>query len=355
MVATTRKRRSAERPAHTRMSERNWEQFLVERSTDGIVVVGAGDRILEFNPAAEQIFGAQAEAVLGSSVGRFVPERFRQGHSDLIASFLDGAGPAREMLAREPVPALRASGEEFFADIALIPLTIDNEPAVACIVRDVTQRLKNEAAHLQSERLESVRLLSAGLAHDFNNILTAIMGNAEFVLREVGEDSAATVALHDIQQAGRRAAEMVQQMLRFAGKADSERQAVDSGSVVIEMCRLLRPSVGPNVTLYTDIEPGVAAVSADPTSIRQIIMNLVVNAAEAIGQNRGQVVVSMRGVRADAKRLKEFHGFTRPTPGEYVELQVSDNGPGMDRATRARSFRQSSPGEVSVSPRCWAS
>lgn len=338
MVTTDGDSRRVHAPAHTRMTERTWEHFLVQQVTDGVIVIGAGDNILQFNPAAEAIFRISASEVLGTSVGQFVPERFREHHGELVTAFLDSESAPREMLNREPVPALRADGEEFFADIALVPLTIDGAPAAACVVRDVTRRLDAEAANLQAERLESLRILSAGLAHDFNNILTTIMGNAEYAMIEVGDDSPAYLALHDIKQAGARAAEMVQQMLRFAGRSEVELEHVDVGPVVLEMCRLLQPSLRHGINLATDVPAHSPCVLADHTSIRQIVMNLVMNAAEAIGSGHGSIIVAVAEKSPDRRTLRGFRGLPASIAGPFVAISVTDDGPGMDRATRDRIF-----------------
>lgn len=338
MVTTRGDRRLELAPGATRMTERTWEHFLVQQVTDGIIVVGAGDRILEFNPAAEAIFRISAGEVLGTSVNQFVPERYHAHHGGLIAGFLDVENAPREMLNRKPVPAVRADGEEFFAEIALVPLVMDGAPAAACVVRDVTRRLDAEAAALQADRLESLRMLSAGLAHDFNNILATMMGNAEYAMIEVGEDSPAYLALSDIKQAGRRAAEMVQQMLRFAGRADAAPERVEVGPVVVEMCRLLRPSLQPGVSLVTDMPAQSPCVLADQTSIRQIVMNLVMNAAEAIGTGHGQIVVSISLKPADRRATRGFNALPLNANGPFVCVSVSDDGPGMDKVTRDRIF-----------------
>lgn len=229
-------------------------------------------------------------------------------------------------------------GEEFFADIALVPLSMDGAPAAACVVRDVTRRMDAEAANMQAERLESLRMLSAGLAHDFNNILTTIMGNAEYAMIEVGDDSPAYLALHDIKQAGARAAEMVQQMLRFAGRAESSVAAVEVGPVVLEMCRLLRPSLVPGVNLITDVPAQSPCVLADNTSIRQVVMNLVMNASEAIGSRGGTVTIAVSVLPGERRAPRNFHGLAPSAPGPFACISVTDDGPGMDEATRSRIF-----------------
>lgn len=318
--------------------ERNWERFLVERSVDGIVVVSSDGVISELNPAAEHIFRATAKEAVGQPVERFVPARLRARHRELVADFYASDRHAHEMQDRQPVAALRLDGTEFFADIALIPIVRNGAPAIACVVRDVTERIDAEAAALQAEKLEALRMLSAGLAHDFNNILATIIGNADLARAFVGSDSPAFLPLHDIRKAGERAAEMVQQMLRFAGRGDAGTTTAEVGEVIVEMLRLLRSSLKANVTCLTDIEAGLPPVGVDPTSVRQIVMNLVVNAAEAIGEAEGRIVVGAHRVYADRRTLRSCYGAGNARAGEFVIIEVADTGPGMDRATRAHLF-----------------
>lgn len=239
---------------------------------------------------------------------------------------------------RDPVAALRADGEEFFAEISLVPVAMEGGIGAACIARDITERLRVEAAVLQAEKLESLRMLSAGLAHDFNNILTTVLGNADIALQYAEPDTPAYMALVDIRLAGKRAAEMVQQMLRFAGKAEHEMAEIDLNTTVVEMARLLRASVKPTVTPRLDLTPGVPAFTGDETGVRQVVMNLIFNALEAIGDAPATLTVGTSVIRADRRYLRATTAGNAAHPGTYAVLTVSDTGPGIDAETRARIF-----------------
>jgi PAS domain S-box-containing protein len=321
----------------------SWEEAAVAGSPDGILLVDSQGCIVRMNAAAEQIFRLPAGRAAGRRVQEFVPERFRERHADLMASFVGAAIGPRGMAEREPIPALRANGEEFMAEIALIPVVLEGTPGTVCIVRDVTGRLEMEAALIRAEKLESLRVLSAGLAHDFNNILSAVIGNAEFAMRLVEEDSPARLALHDIREAGRRAAEMVQQMLRFAGRGEAAPEALDLTDLVRDMLQLLRGSIGPRIRTLTDFAPEPVVVVADAVGIRQVVMNLVVNASEAMAERGGQLTVRTGRQYLDRRAIRACqrttcHGCGAAAPGTYAFFEVEDTGVGMDPATRERIF-----------------
>ena len=320
-----------------------WQEAVVAGAPDGVLLVDGAGRIRAMNPAAEQIFGMTAEDAAGRSVQAFVPERMREQHAGLMMDFFATAFSPRGMQDRAPVAAVRADGREFMAEIALIPVGVGEERMVACIVRDVTEQLQMQAAAARAERLESLRVLSAGLAHDFNNILTAISGNAEFGIALTDEGSPLRMALEDIREAGRRAAEMVRQMLRFAGGGELAREPVDLAAAAKETLHLVRGALGNGVTATTDLPEEPVVVMADPVGIRQVLMNLIINASEAMAEGGGTLTVRVghqRVTRAylDRCRQRTCFGCADAQPGAYACLEVADTGVGMDAATLERIF-----------------
>lgn len=320
----------------------SWREAVVAGSPDGVLLVGRDGRIADANPAAERIFGTAPGGLAGRPVQEFVPARLRDRHAAEMAEFFTTAVSARGMAERGAVPAVRADGQEFMAEIALIPVTVEGAGAVACIVRDATERLEMEAALVRAEKLESLRVLSAGLAHDFNNILATVIGNAEFGLQVTDEDSPARLALHDIREAGRRAAEMVQQMLRFAGQGETAREPVELSLLAGETLQLLRSALGPGVRVRTHFSRAPVVVIGDVVGIRQVLMNLVINAGEAM---RGNGVLTVRtglqevtGRYLRSCRRVTCHGCGAAVPGPYGVIEVADTGVGMDAATRERIF-----------------
>ncbi|WP_322817479.1 ATP-binding protein [Tepidiforma sp.] len=328
---------------HVGDAAQSWLEATVAGAPDGVLLIDRVGCIVRMNAAAERIFGLPSRDAVGRSVQEFVPLRFRERHAEQMESFVTTAVGPRGMQERQPIPALRANGEEFMAEVALIPVTLEGMPCTVCIVRDVTARLEMEAALIRAEKLESLRVLSAGLAHDFNNILAAVVGNAEFALLLVEEDSPVHLALHDIREAGRRAAEIVQQMIRFAGKGAPAPERLELSGIVGETLQLLRGSVGARVRTVTDFATEPVFVVADAVSIRQVVMNLVVNAAEAMAGQGGQLTVRTGRRLLDKRAIRACQratcrGCGAAAPGMYALLEVVDTGVGMDAATRERIF-----------------
>ncbi len=203
---------------------------------------------------------------------------------------------------------------------------------------DITARRRAEEAVLQAQKLESLSVLAGGIAHDFNNLLVSILGNAGLALLELSPESPARESIEDIQAAGQRAAELARQMLAYSGKGHFVVQRIDLSQIVREMTHLLRASIGKSAALRFDSPPSLPAVEADATQLRQVVMNLVLNASDAIGDQEGVIRVSTgvrHATRADLAR--EFARDDLPG-GDYVFLEVADTGVGMDAETRSRIF-----------------
>ncbi|MCK9518595.1 MAG: PAS domain S-box protein, partial [Dehalococcoidia bacterium] len=206
------------------------------------------------------------------------------------------------------------------------------------VATDITERRRTEEALLQAQKLESLGVLAGGVAHDFNNLLVGIMGNAGLALLDLPEGSPAREAIHAIQTAGQRAADLARQMLAYSGKGRFVIEPVDLNALVHEMGQLLRVSIPKNATLRYALDAGLPPVDADATQLRQVVMNLVVNAADAIGERDGIITIATTLVEADRALLAESFLSPELEPGTYVSLEVRDTGVGMDGATRARIF-----------------
>ncbi|MFB3827793.1 MAG: PAS domain S-box protein [Bryobacteraceae bacterium] len=200
---------------------------------------------------------------------------------------------------------------------------------------DITEQRNAEEAHRNAQKLESIGVLAGGIAHDFNNLLTSIMGNASLVMEEVaGEIRERTQAI--INGAGR-AADLTRQLLAYAGKGRFVIRDIDLGGAVREITPLLRMTVPRNVNLDMALADSLPPVRADAGQLQQVIMNLVINGAEAIGEQRtGTVTVQTHLIEAPAPFPDGLAG--QAPPGRYVVLEVRDTGSGMDEATRAKIF-----------------
>lgn len=200
------------------------------------------------------------------------------------------------------------------------------------------EKLLIERKLLAAQKLESLGVLAGGIAHDFNNILTSVLANASFANLSLGPANPAEHNLRQIEQAARRAADLCQQMLAYAGKGKLTTDGVDLSDLVRGTASLLEVTINKNTRLDLRLEEKLPAVLGDPTQLRQIVMNLVINAADAIGPEPGVVTIATFRRFASAEMLHEALGHPTLPAGHYVGLSVTDNGCGMSPATLARIF-----------------
>jgi CheY-like chemotaxis protein len=190
----------------------------------------------------------------------------------------------------------------------------------------------------QTQKLESLGVLAGGIAHDFNNLLTAVLGNATLARAEIPDDSPAQGTLRQIERAAQRAAELCTQMLAYSGRGRLALEPVELSGLVEEMAGLLRASISKRVQLHLDVAPGLPVLEADATQLRQVAMNLITNASEAIAEEGGAISVRTGSTAGNRAYLVD-HPWNENLPeGEYVFLEVSDTGCGMDEETRRKIF-----------------
>jgi len=201
-----------------------------------------------------------------------------------------------------------------------------------CFVLNISERKQIEEKLLRSQKLESLGMISGGVAHDFNNLLATILGNSSLACDALSREHPAFRPICEVQIASRRASELTQQMLAYAGRASISIRPVDVSTTIREIGSLLETTISKKVRLQFDLAPSLPFVDGDDGQLQQIIMNLVINASEAIGENPGEIRVSTR-------RLENFESVpVARRASHYVALEVRDTGCGMSEETRARIF-----------------
>jgi PAS domain S-box-containing protein len=213
------------------------------------------------------------------------------------------------------------------------------------IARDITERKQHEEERLHLERqiqhtqkLESLGVLAGGIAHDFNNILVSILGHADLALEEMDSNERGRKDLEEIEKGAHRAAELAKQMLAYSGKGRFELTAINLNEFIEEMGHLLKVSISKKVTLKYDFAEKLPSIEGDPTQIRQVIMNLITNASDAIGEESGVILTSTGTMNCTGAYLQEIRVKEYLPKGVYVYLEVSDTGCGMSKETQSRIF-----------------
>jgi len=307
-------------------SEKRMEA-IINSALDAIVCVDQHQRITVFNPTAAALFQCSASDALGSPLERFLPD---------AAQALAFAQLATQALLGE-MTARTASGKDLAVEVSVSFERHAEGETTTVFARDLTGRKKAEAhrneleAQLrESHKMQAVGTMAGGIAHDFNNILGAILGNVELAKADCGMGSPAMESLLEIEKAGRRARDLVRQILTFSRNEPPRRTAVPVAEVMHDTERLLRVTLPPAIDLHMHLPKGLPPVLADPTQVEQALLNLCTNAIHAIGDARGVVQVEAVAAHPDQR-------LGLPS-GDYVAISVQDNGPGMDAATLERIF-----------------
>lgn len=243
-------------------------------------------------------------------------------------------------------PFLRPDGTVSQVVMAATPLHNADRKTAGYVgsITDATELKKAEAEHLrledrlqQARRLESLGVLGRG-AHDFNNLLVGVLGNAALALGELAPGSAARCSIEQVELAARRAAELTRQMLAYSGKDRPVVAPVDLAELVRELAGLYGAAIGAGIELRLDLPEGLPAVEGDATQLRQVIMNLIVNAGEPMAGGPSVVTAELALAVVDAAALVRLDAGTEIAVGPYLALRVTDTGNGMSEATRARIF-----------------
>jgi PAS domain S-box-containing protein len=318
-----------------------YKTAILRSAMDAIVTIDGEGRVVDFNPAAERMYGYRAEQVAGKPLHdlAFPPDERAAYRADL-ARLGEGGGEGGALEVRVEHTSLRADGSRFPIELTITRL--DGGPArFAGFIRDLTiakgaevERRRLEEQLRQAQKMEAVGRLAGGVAHDFNNLLSVILGFSEFTSAALPEGSPARDSLQEVRKAAERASALVRQLLAFSRRQLLSPKVLDVGGVVLDLERVLRGMAGEQIEIELSLEPNLRRVKADPGQLEQVIVNLAMNARDAMPDG-GRLRIATGNVDLDAARIPA--GFDA-RPGRYVKLSVSDNGVGMSDEVASRAF-----------------
>jgi signal transduction histidine kinase/CheY-like chemotaxis protein len=278
-------------------------RFLVEKNADGIIVVDDDGVVLFANPAAQEIFGRSPALLIGSPIG--IP--FTVGETTEIAIH-------------------RPDGELIEAEVRVVDTVWNHEPSRLVSLRDISARKAMEERLRHTAKMEAIGRLTAGIAHDFNNLLTVVLGSIENARRHLPPgDVAIGRALDNATDGARRAAKLTSRLLAFARRQPLEPRAIDVNVLVDGMSDLLRRTLGEEINVTTSLGDGLWSVAADPTELEAAILNLAVNARDAMPKGGELRIQTANTGPLDEARAAEL----TLTPGAYVAISIEDTGVGM--------------------------
>jgi len=303
---------------------------LVEHANDAIFIAQDGFIIFP-NPKTYEITGYSENDLKKIPFHEMIHSDDREMVVERHKSRLEGENPPSTYSFR----IVTSENKVKWVQLNTTAITWEGRPGTLNIIRDITLEKKNEARLHQSHKLEAVGTLVGGVAHDFKNILSIILGNVHLALDDVPEQHPARFSLEEIETASLRAEDVVHQFLSFSRKSELKKKPINIHSIVNESIRLLRASIPTTIEIQTAIQDDTVAINADPTQIHQVLINLCTNAAHAMEEKGGILSVGVTNLEVDNETSVQYHDLK---PGRYVQLTVSDNGSGIDPKSMGRIF-----------------
>ncbi|MDR3580272.1 MAG: PAS domain S-box protein [Oryzomonas sp.] len=315
---------------------------IVEHSDDAIISKTLDGIVTSWNRGAEKLFGHTEQEMVGKTLLALFPDDRLNEELDILNTIARG-----ESVEHFETVRVRKDGRKLDVSVTISPIRDQNGTVngVSKVVRDITdrkraanERLEFERQLMQTQKLESLGVLAGGIAHDFNNILMSIIGNADLALTRINKESPATENLCRVLEASTRAADLARQMLAYSGKGKFIVETIDMNLMVEEMTHMLEVSISKKAVLRLNLHQPLPSVKADTTQLRQVIMNLVINASEAIGDKSGIIAISTGCINCDQQYLQNVQLKEDLSEGLYVYLEIADTGCGMDKETLTKLF-----------------
>ena len=312
---------------------------VTQSARDAIISTDGRGHITFWNRSAEATFGYSEVEVLGQPITMLIAEADRAAYK---AALPDPNAEGLTFGHIIEVAAIRKDGSRFPSEFSLAALHGREGTAFTAVVRDVIERKQSqETLHQreeqlrQAQKMEAIGRLAGGVAHDFNNLLMAIHGYAELLIQSLDEGDERRSDAEEIVKAAERAAGLTRQLLAFSSRQVITQQAVALDQLVQNMQKMLQRLIGTEIEMSTEVWPDLTPVLADTTQVEQILVNLIINARDAMQPGGGKIAIVLRNIELDKVGVGAHPGLA---PGDYVEMSVSDTGSGMDSETLSRIF-----------------
>jgi len=296
-----------------------WHRSLFENATDGIIVLDKNGIIVNVNEKACTMHGFTQKALIGTSIKLLENSDTRENTKDRMRRMLDG-----EALVYETTH-YKKDGTPFYLEISSQAIAIGDELFIQSFYRDITEKKLLQEHLFQSQKMDSIGVLAGGIAHDFNNILTAILGHTEIVRRGSTMNERGARSLAVIEDASRRAGRMISKLLGFARESTYELSPLNLNDVVYDTIKLLEQVIDKNINLSIELDNQLPMIHADINQMEQVIMNLIVNARDAMPKG-GRITIKT-SARTVVRGMPDIPPYI--PPGEYVQFSIADTGTGI--------------------------
>lgn len=303
---------------------------VVETAVDGVILIDAHGRILVFNPACERLFGYRDKEVKGENVKVLMPPPYYHEHDGYLENYRT-SGQRRIIGIGREVVGKRRDGSTFPMDLSVGETQKDGAAVFVGVIHDLSERKRAEEQLIQAQKMESVGQLSGGIAHDFNNLLTVIIGNAEALAERLKARPDLAQMADSILAAGLRGADLTSHLLAFSRRQVLTPAKIDCSLLISGMERMIRRTLQEDVVIRTRINPELHAAFADATQLQTAVLNLVINARDAMPRG-GNLTIAAENITVDDSYHPEV------TPGAYVMIVITDEGEGMSAEVRERAF-----------------
>ena len=315
---------------------------LVENSSDVIFVLDVEGFFQFVSPSWENHFGYPATDVMRRNFKQFIHPDDAPGCFEYLTRVMKNdptaACPPYRVKHADGSWILFVANGTMYANSTGIPLYIGIGRDISGEKRLAEERLNLERQFLHSQKLESLGIMAGGIAHDFNNLLAVIIGNLELSSMQLDKKSTAATRIERAMQASLRAADLTQHMLAYTGRSVFELKPLDINLLVDENCTLYRSTIPKTITMKTELSPALPPALGDSGQLQQVVMNLITNAAEAIGSEPGSILIATGVLDCNQELLNHSKLEIKPPPGRYAYIDVTDSGCGMNEETKQRIF-----------------